>query len=92
VECPALVRAFLQAWPVTWVNVEGLGDATVIRQLGELFGLHRLALEDVINVHQRAKGEQYGEHHGSGANIFDHTTYGHKTDLIIPYVAYNKLI
>jgi magnesium transporter len=63
VESPALVRAFLQAWPVTWVNVEGLGDATVIRQLGDLFGLHRLALEDVINVHQRAKVEQYGDHH-----------------------------
>jgi magnesium transporter len=63
VESPVLVRPFLQAWPVTWVNVEGLGDATVIRQLGDLFGLHQLALEDVINVHQRAKVEQYGDHH-----------------------------
>ena len=28
---------------------------------------------------------------GSGANIFDHTTYVHNRDLIIPYIVYNKL-
>ncbi|MBI3300790.1 MAG: magnesium/cobalt transporter CorA, partial [Deltaproteobacteria bacterium] len=60
---PQRVRDFLDRWPVTWVDVEGLGDVETIRTLGEIFGLHRLALEDVINVHQRAKVEQYGEHH-----------------------------
>lgn len=45
--------------PVTWINVDGLGDAEVIKDLGEMFGLHRLALEDVVNVHQRAKVEAY---------------------------------
>lgn len=49
-------------FPVTWVNVDGLGDAAVIRELGELFGLHRLALEDVVNVHQRPKVEDYGDY------------------------------
>jgi magnesium transporter len=48
--------------PVVWVNVNGLGDAVTIQKLGEMFGLHRLALEDVVNVHQRAKVEQYGDH------------------------------
>jgi len=47
--------------PVTWINVEGLGDAKTIEQFGEFFGLHRLALEDTVNVHQRAKVETYGE-------------------------------
>ncbi|MGH7962721.1 MAG: magnesium/cobalt transporter CorA, partial [Candidatus Binatia bacterium] len=60
---PRQVRDFLGKWPVTWVNVEGLGNAETISQLGEIFGLHRLALEDVINVHQRAKVEPYGEHY-----------------------------
>jgi len=60
---PRQVRDFLGKWPVTWVNVEGLGNADTISQLGEIFGLHRLALEDVINVHQRAKIEQYSEHY-----------------------------
>ncbi|HEY4311194.1 MAG TPA: magnesium/cobalt transporter CorA [Pirellulales bacterium] len=45
--------------PVTWINVEGLGDANTIRSIGELFHLHALALEDVVNTHQRPKAEQY---------------------------------
>ena len=47
---------------VTWINVDGLGDANTIRKIGERFGLHSLALEDVINVHQRAKVEPYSDH------------------------------
>ncbi len=47
---------------VTWINVDGLGDTHTIRKIGELFGLHSLALEDVINVHQRAKVEPYSDH------------------------------
>jgi magnesium transporter len=55
------VRSFLGRWPVTWVNVDGLGDAAAISKLGEIFSIHRLALEDVVSVHQRAKVEQYGQ-------------------------------
>lgn len=51
-----------EAGVVTWINVEGLGDAQVIRTLGELYGLHPLALEDVIHVHQRPKVEDYDKH------------------------------
>lgn len=47
--------------PVLWVNVTGLGDVELLRRLGENFGLHRLALEDVVNVHQRPKAEEYDE-------------------------------
>jgi magnesium transporter len=56
------VRSFVGQWPVTWVNVAGLGDLSVITKLGEIFNLHRLALEDVINAHQRPKVEQYKEY------------------------------
>ncbi len=47
---------------VTWIDVTGLGDARVLQEIGESFGLHRLALEDVINVHQRPKVEDYPDH------------------------------
>ena len=53
------MRALLGKAPVTWVNVEGLGDANTIRTIGELFQLHPLALEDVVNTHQRPKAEPY---------------------------------
>lgn len=47
---------------VVWVNVDGLGDAALLQKLGETFSLHRLALEDAVNLHQRAKVDNYGEH------------------------------
>jgi magnesium transporter len=50
---------FLGKYPVTWINVDGLGDVATIRALGELFDLHPLALEDVVHVHQRAKVEPF---------------------------------
>lgn len=59
----ASLPALLERWPVTWVNIEGLGDASVIQELGRLFHLHALALEDVVHVHQRAKTESYGDHY-----------------------------
>jgi magnesium transporter len=48
--------------PVTWVHVQWLGDAATIERLGQIFGLHPLALEDVVNSHQNAKVEDYGDH------------------------------
>ncbi len=56
--------AQLRAMPgVLWLDVTGLGDAQLIEQVGRCFGLHTLALEDVLHVHQRAKVEDYGDHH-----------------------------
>lgn len=55
------LSSFLGAWPVAWVNVDGLGDEAVLRRLGEIFSLHRLALEDVVNLGQRSKVEAYDE-------------------------------
>lgn len=48
--------------PVLWLNVTGLGDTAVIRKIGDIFGLHNLALEDVLNVHQRPKVDEYDDH------------------------------
>jgi magnesium transporter len=53
------VQKLINKAPVTWVNVEGLGNANTIRSIGELFHLHPLALEDVANTHQRPKAEPY---------------------------------
>lgn len=53
------IRDYLGKNPVIWINVDGLGDAETIRTIGEIFGLHTLALEDTINVHQRPKTEDY---------------------------------
>jgi magnesium transporter len=52
----------LEGGSITWIDVDGLGDADVILRIGEQFGFHPLALEDVVNVHQRAKVEMYGDY------------------------------
>lgn len=62
VDTVAGLKEMTEKYAVTWINVEGLGDANVIRDLGDMFGLHKLALEDTINVHQRPKVEDYGDH------------------------------
>lgn len=54
-ELPALRKK----WPCLWVNVHGLGDAKVLESIGQTFGLHPLCLEDIVNVRQRAKVEEY---------------------------------
>lgn len=51
----------LQKFAVVWINVDGVGHEETIRRLGAVFHLHALALEDVVQVHQRAKVEQYGQ-------------------------------
>jgi len=48
--------------PVAWINVIGLANIDLIRGLGDMFDLHGLALEDVVNVHQRPKVEEYADH------------------------------
>lgn len=56
------LKAIVGHASVTWVNVVGLGDVQILRQLSEVFALHDLALEDVVNLHQRAKVENYDDH------------------------------
>ena len=46
---------------VNWINIDGISDPDTLSQLGQIFGLHVLALEDVVNLHQRPKFEDYGE-------------------------------
>ena len=47
---------------IVWIDVQGLGDEKLIRAIGELFSIHLLALEDVVNVPQRPKTESFEKH------------------------------
>jgi magnesium transporter len=44
-----------------WIDVCGLQDTMLIGQLGQAYGVHTLALEDVLDTHQRAKMEEYDD-------------------------------
>ncbi|QDU26514.1 Magnesium transport protein CorA [Anatilimnocola aggregata] len=56
------IPKLLATHDVLWINVDGLGDVTTLEKLGEMFKLHRLALEDVVSLHQRAKIDDYSDH------------------------------
>ena len=44
-----------------WIHVIGLGDVAVVEQLGTMFALHPLALEDVLTLGQRPKAEEFDD-------------------------------
>ncbi|MCB0836257.1 MAG: magnesium/cobalt transporter CorA [Bacteroidetes bacterium] len=43
----------------SWINVDGLHDVDHIADIGELFSLHPLLLEDVLNTRSRPKIEEF---------------------------------
>ena len=47
---------------VTWIDVVGLHDLAPLEILGQVFGLHPLALEDVLNTGQRPKVQEFEDH------------------------------
>ncbi len=47
---------------VTWINIDGLHDVTVIEKIGKAFDLHPLVLEDILSTGQRPKCEDYDRH------------------------------
>ncbi|NJN35254.1 MAG: hypothetical protein HC817_14415 [Saprospiraceae bacterium] len=53
-DCPPPHEQF-----VTWYDVRGLNNIELIERVGRAFHIHPLALEDVVNVDQRPKWEDY---------------------------------
>lgn len=47
---------------VTWVNIDGIHDVKFIKEVGEIFELHPLLLEDILNPDHRPKIEEYGDY------------------------------
>lgn len=43
----------------TWINIEGLHNVELIKQVAKQYNLHPLTLEDILNVDQRAKVEEF---------------------------------
>jgi magnesium transporter len=51
------LRSFIKPDTVTWINIDGIHDAEKIREIGEIFSLHTLLLEDLMNPEHRPKIE-----------------------------------
>ncbi|MEO5570347.1 MAG: magnesium/cobalt transporter CorA [Bacteroidia bacterium] len=47
---------------VHWFDIQGFGDRKFFEDLAEYFGFHRLEMEDVFNMYQRPKADEYPGH------------------------------
>lgn len=58
---PEEILPLLSKYTMTWLNICGLGDLDVLSKVIKIFNLNSLAMEDVVNVPQRPKVEEYGD-------------------------------
>lgn len=62
------VKTIEEAFPyrdkqtITWINIDGIHDLSLIQKVGEHFNLHALILEDIVNTSQRPKIEDFTDH------------------------------
>lgn len=47
---------------VTWINVDGIHCIDVLEKLSACYLVHHLVLEDILNINQRPKAEDFGEY------------------------------
>lgn len=63
---------FKDSKTVTWINVTGLHETDIINRIGGHFDLHPLVLEDIVNVHQRPKVEDFQDYIYVVLRMFDY--------------------
>src|SRR5262245_51843038 len=55
---------------VRWISVDGLGQMNVIKALAEKYGLHPLAIEDVLRRWERSKAEEFPGNEDQPGRLF----------------------
>ncbi|MEQ1566295.1 MAG: magnesium/cobalt transporter CorA [Myxococcota bacterium] len=56
---PEDIRAWVKPGRVVWVDCDGVHDVPLVTELATQFGIHALALEDVLNTGSRPKLDAY---------------------------------
>lgn len=46
----------------TWLNVHGVHDVDLTKKIGEIFKLHPLVIEDILNTEQRPKVDEFEDY------------------------------
>ncbi|CAG0976633.1 MAG: magnesium/cobalt transporter CorA [Rhizobiaceae bacterium] len=60
-------------WSVVWLDCAGLADVGLIAEIGRIFGLHPLGLEDTVNTSQRPKVDFFDDHVFAVLRMIDDT-------------------
>lgn len=45
-----------------WLNIHGVHDVALIKHIGEMFNLHPLVIEDILNTEQRPKIDEFDDY------------------------------
>ncbi|HMO01536.1 MAG TPA: magnesium/cobalt transporter CorA [Oligoflexia bacterium] len=53
---------FAAAREYAWLNIDGVHNIQLVNDICERYNVHSLAREDILNVNQRAKLDDYGSH------------------------------
>lgn len=48
---------------VSWININGLHDIRIMEEIGRIFGVHPLILEDILNTDHRPKFEEHDDYY-----------------------------
>ncbi len=59
IETVAELKDYVERESTSWVDVVGLGDVQRIREIGKLFGLSTVVLEDILTLGQAPKFEDF---------------------------------
>ncbi|MBN2601564.1 MAG: magnesium/cobalt transporter CorA [Candidatus Marinimicrobia bacterium] len=65
VQNPEELIACLKKDTVSWINITGLNDLELIEKVGQIFEIHPLILEDIVNTDHHPKFEEYDDYYYS---------------------------
>lgn len=69
---------------IRWINLDGHCSHSTVEELGEIFGIHPLVVEDIQSGGRRAKVEDYGDY----LYIVAKMIYYREEDLVIEHVSF----
>lgn len=46
---------------ITWLSIDGIHKTDIVQEIGRIYGLHSLMLEDILNTLQKPKFDFYGD-------------------------------
>ncbi len=58
---PHALKGALDGTNTIWIDVQGFGDESLMRQIAEVFSIHPLAIEDIVNYPHRPAAEMFDD-------------------------------
>jgi magnesium transporter len=77
---------------IHWFDIKGFSNKLFFEQLADFFGIHRLQMEDVVNVYQRPKVEEYKGHLFFISRVLGESEGVYKNDQLSIFLGSNFVI